>query len=38
MILWENGFTVPCMTRSPLLIRSVWEHQNYMMRPPIAIG
>jgi hypothetical protein len=37
MILWENGFTVPCMRRSSLLIWSVWEHQNYMMRPPIAM-
>src|ERR1700682_5417005 len=38
MILWENGFTFPCMRRSPLLIWSVWEHQNYIMRPPIAMG
>jgi transposase-like protein len=37
MILWENGFTVPCMRRSSLLIWSVWEHQNYIMRPPIAM-
>src|ERR1700730_17233047 len=29
---------VPCMRRSPLLIWSVWEHQNYIMRPPIAMG
>ena len=38
MIVWEHGFTAPCMRRFPLLIWSVWEHQNNMMRPPIEWG